>query len=367
MPRTGTRTTISRGIYLDSGGFEVRVVVGGVAYRQRMPLDSTLDELKATRAALENTGRTETPRAARGTLRAAVPGYLRLCAHLASVDDLADHLNAWCARGLGDVQRHRITVQDVLRARNAWLEAGLSPKTINNRVGTLRNLYRRLDGKRAPTPCDDVDPLPVPKTPIRRVSTETILAVDAQLQAHEAKGFLRDAKTRARFRVFVSTGKRPCEIMRAQPGDVNLEARVWVPRDAKGGFCPGVYLNDDQKAAWELFIQADAWGPYNHGNFGRVLRSAGWPQDVPPYQARHTHWITASELGIDLADIAAGAGHTDPRMTRRKYVPVLNSRLQAMSERMDGRFQGWPAGTFVVPESRPARKSQSPQEKRRRV
>ncbi len=252
----------------------------------------------------------------------------------------------------GDVQRHRITNRHVLDARAAWRAAGLSPKTINHRVGTLRNLYHRLDGTRAQTPCDDVDPLPVPKTPIRRVSNQTILAVDRQLQQHELDGrhsVLKTGKTRARFRVFVSTGKRPCEIMRTVPGDVNLEARVWVPRDAKGGFCPGVFLNDDMLAAWRLFIATDAWGPYNHGNFGRVLRRAGWPAGVAPYQARHSTWITASELGIDLADISVGAGHKDPRLTRRVYVPVLNSRLQTMSERMDGRFQGWSLGPTSVP------------------
>ncbi len=161
---------------------------------------------------------------------------------------------------------------------------------------------------------------------------------------------LKSAKTRARFRVFVSTGKRPCEIMRAQPGDVDLTARVWVPRDAKGGFCPGVYLNDDMRAAWALFIEAEAWGPYNHGAFARTLRQAGWPVGVRLYQARHTTWMIASERGIDLADIATGAGHTDSRMTRRMYVPVLNSRLQTMSERLDGRFQGWNVVPMYAPD-----------------
>jgi integrase len=139
----------------------------------------------------------------------------------------------------------------------------------------------------------------------------------------------------------VSTGKRPIEIMRAQPEDVNLEARVWIPRDAKGGHTIGVYLNDDQLAAWKLFAEADAWGPFNLGNFGRVLRTAGWPKGLRPYQARHSTWIAAAERGVDLADISAGAGHKDMRLTRRVYSPVLNSRLQAMSERLDGRFGGW--------------------------
>lgn len=354
MPRTGNRTTIARGIYRDSGGYEVRITVGGVPYSTRMPADSTLNELKAEHAKLEAQGRTETPRAERGTLRADVPRYLTAIAHLATWKDRQRHLECWCEL-FGDVPRHRITAADALKARAAWQkqkDPKLANKTINDRMDTLRQLYHRLDGKRAPTPCDDLAPLPVPKTIIQRVPDAVILAVDAKLQARERdpRKHFDGAKTRARFRVFVSTGKRPCEIMRAEPGDVDLQARVWVPRDAKGGYCPGVYLNDDQLAAWRLFIDADAWGKYNHGSFARTIRAAGWPADVRPYQARHTTWITASERGIDLGDIAAGAGHRDLRLTRRMYVPVLNSRLQRLSEALEGRFQAWP----VVPISAPA-------------
>lgn len=357
MPRKGRRRTISRGIYQDSGGYEVRVIVGGTPYVCRMPTDSTLDELKTTRARLESTGRTETPRAERGTLRADAARYVAVIKHLESWRDRRAHLDAWL-RVLGDVQRHRITAEHLRAARVAWLSSNtpLAPKTINHRVNTLRNLYRTLDGPRAPTPCDDIEPLAVPKTIIQRISNALILTVDQNLQTMEAKrtGPPWNAKTRARFRVFVSTAKRPCEIMRAQPDDVNLEARVWIPRDAKGGFCPGVYLNDDQRAAWQLFIDAHAWGQYSTGAFARTLRSAGWPVGIRPYQARHTTWITASEMGIDLEDIAVGAGHKDTRMTRRVYVPVLNSRLQRLGEALEGRFQGWP----VVPVPDPPRKPQ---------
>lgn len=355
MPRTGRRVTVERGVYRDSGGFEVRATVGGVLYSTRLPLDSTLKELRAARAALVAEGHTATPRAARGTLAADAEIYLSLIQHLASARDRRGHLEKWIAL-LGHVPRHRITAADVLRARATWLALPTppAPKTINHRVGTLRNLYRRLDGARARTPCDEIDPLPVPRTPIQRVTDALILAVDAKLQEHERdpRRNFDGAKTRARFRVFVSTGKRPIEIMRARPEDVDLAARVWVPRDAKGGHTPGVYLNDDMLAAWALFIAAHAWGPYNHGNFGRVIRAAGWPKGVRPYQARHSTWIAASERGIDLADISTGAGHRDIRTTRRAYVPVLNSRLQRMSEQMDGRFGGFPVSPKHAPDDK---------------
>lgn len=357
MPRKGKRRTITKGVYRDGlrGGYEIRVTVGGVAYSKRMPPDSTLKELKKERAKLEATGRTESPRAVRGSLSQIGASYLRLVTHLATWDDREDHLNAWL-KALGNVQVHRITTADILAARGAWLKAKRSPATINHYVATLRNLYHRLQGPRAQTPCDDVKALPVPRTPITRVSDAELLAIDAKLQErerHPSKHF-DGQKTRARFRVLISTGKRPCEVMRAKPGDLNLEQRVWVPRDAKGGYCPGVYLNADQVAAWQLFVTANAWGNYNQGNFARVLRKAGWPEGVRLYQARHNTWMAASERGVDLADIAIGAGHKDARLTRAMYVPVANSRLQRLSEALEGRFGAFP----VVPISAPERSAQ---------
>lgn len=350
MPRKGKRRTIARGIYHDSGGYEIRVVVGGTPYSARLPTDATLNELKRKRTQLETRGRTETPRLERGTLASDAIRYINMVKHLESWKDREAHLRAWTIL-YGDVRRHRLSSADVLHARIGWLAKKLAPKTINHRVDTLRNLYRRLDGKHAWTPCDDIEPLHVPKTPIQRISNDLILTVDRNLQLMEADPSAPpwNGKTRARFRVYVSTGKRPCEIMRAQPGDVNLEARVWVPRDAKGGFCPGVYLNDDMLQAWKLFIAEQAWGRYSTGAFAVTLRSAGWPKGVRPYQVRHNTWITASERGVDLADIAVGAGHKDPRMTRRAYVPVLNSRLQRLGEAIDGRFSGFPVVSASVP------------------
>jgi integrase len=358
MPRKGRVRTIARGIYEHSGGFEVRIVRGGVTYSQPFPPGTSRETLTHAWKTLRAMAETQTPRAARGTLRADVPAYLELVAHLATVKDIAKMLEAWCVE-LGDRPRADITARDVLLVRNIWLKAGRKPKTVNNRVQALRNLYKRLDGKRAPTPCDEVDPLHVQKTPIQRVSDELILRVDHQLQRNERDGrhtTLKSRKTRARFRVFVSTGKRPCEIMRAKPQDVDLEARIWVPRDAKGGFCPGVYLNEDMLAAWKLFIDANAWGRYNHAAFARTIRTAGWPAHVRPYQARHTTWITARERGVPLEDVSDGAGHTDTRMTKRFYTGILNGPLQRMSETLDGRFQGWPAAVNLGPDSSPRRK-----------
>jgi len=346
MPRRTKRKTLARGVYRDGHSIEIRVMVGGVLYTKRLPPDLTTQEAIAERRRLKARADTESPPPARHTLAFDVPRYLKLHKHQASYKNKRAILNHWIAE-LRETGRHRITADHVQHARVRWLAEKVAPKTINHRVAVLRHLYMTLDGPKATTPCDTIEPLHVPKTPIRRVSDATILAVDRTLQLREANPPGRPydgAKTRARFRVLVSTGRRPSEVMRAQPGDVDLENRVWVVRDGKGGWSPGLYLNDDMRAAWTLFVQAHAWGKYNTGSFAVALRNAGWPKDVRPYNARHTTWITAVERGADMADVQTGAGHAQ-LATTRIYTGIRDSRMQRLSETLEGRFAGFPVAT----------------------
>jgi hypothetical protein len=156
--------------------------------------------------------------------------------------------------------------------------------------------------------------------------------------------------------VRAATGRRPVEIMRALPEDVDLERRIWRVRDAKGGWSEGLYLNDDMLEAWRVFAEADAWGAFNTGSMAEVLRAAGWPEGIRPYNLRHSIGMGLSELGHDLADVGGWLGHSDPRTTRSAYVPVLHSRMQRLSESLSGRLAGWSVPSSVprseVPQSR---------------
>lgn len=347
MPRKAKRRTLAKGVYFDGASLELRVTIGGTIITKRLPGDTPVAEAIAVRKRLVARAHTEHPQPARHTLAADIPRYLRLQTHLVSYTSRKAILAHWADR-LGDRPRHRITAHDVLAARVAWLAGGTAPKTINHRTAVLGHLYAVLDGTQASTPVDEVAPLHVPRTPIHRVTDDVILAVDAELQhkAREATGNRKfdGQKTLARYRVLVSTGRRPSEVMRAQPLDVNLEQRVWVVRDGKGGWSPGLYLNDDMLAAWTLFAAADAWGDFSVSSYAKVLRRAGWPAGVRPYNARHSTWIAAVERGADMADVQVGAGHKSISTTRI-YTGVRHSRMQGLSERLEGRFDGFP----VVP------------------
>lgn len=348
MPRRGSRKRIARCCYEDATGRAI-VYADGAGHRAeiRFPPETPIVEMRkeaaARQAKQKGSGRAT---AHRGTLAAAVDDWEPLEQTIVSWKERRAELRAWCravvdGKLLGDLRLTAITEAMARTVLSQWTQAGVKPKTIRNRRWSLQHLYRVLNGPKAETPVDDIPAPPKTKTIPRVVEPLHVLAVYANLLRAEASGLLRDAKTRARFMVRASTGKRPSEIMRAEPGDVDLKRREWRVRDGKGGWSEGLYLNDDMRAAWLVFIEADAWGDFNTGSMARVLRAAGWKAGIRPYELRHGVGIALSDAGVDLADIAGFLGHSDLRTTRSTYVPIRASRMQRASEALEGRFSGW--------------------------
>ncbi len=371
MARKGkSASTGERGISKTASSYRVRVTVGTKPHDRskelHFPLSAEMSYLRAQRAQMEadlrEQLRYEDPaRAAvqRGTLAGDVLVYLAKVESTLDPDTYktrVSELKAW-TDVLGAKPRHTIRDGDITRTFARWKEpqdrapivkkgktykprpwVPPSPKTIQNRCRTLAHLYRTLDGKRARTPLDDVD---LPKLVTRRpraTDLDTIRAVIANLVDQERRGRLRDAKTRARFLVMVTTGQRPVQIARTQPEDVRLDQGIWYVPVAKGGEAVALPLNGDMVIAWQVFIAAQAWGRWDSRSFARTLRTSGWPATVRPYNARHTVGIALSEGGVDLGDIQPFLGHRRLETTRTFYVPGLLSRLKAASAVLDNRL-----------------------------
>ena len=338
MGRLGKRRRLARGIYEDGTG---RSAVS-IGKERRFPPHTPIAVMRAWQDEWRRTHpHKRGNRAAAGTLTAAIERWEREERHLVSFISRRAELRAWCAL-YPNKYLTAISSADVRRAISTWHDAGVKAKTIRNRLWTLKHLFHLTFGPRVETPVDEVEPPARERQVINPTPASTILAVYAKLLEFERTGRLRDAKTRARFMVRAATGRRPSEIMRAQPDDVDLERRIWRVRDAKGGWSEGLYLNDDMITAWRTFVDAHAWGFFRTESMAIVLRAAGWPEDVRPYNLRHSIGIDLSEAGHDLDDIGPWLGHKPgSRMTREHYVPVLRGRMQRLSETIDGRLQGW--------------------------
>lgn len=351
---------LSTGIYADA--YSIQAVVNGAAGRKtkRFPHGTSLVEIKHWRnkekVRLDALARRK-KKAGRGILRVDVRTHAK--AHVRRVSDL----DPWVAL-YGDEARHQLTLEHVKAAVATWRTKGrvvgkdaageeiwrpYAEWSIRHFVNALRQLYHGLDGDDAPTPVDGLrlgkppqtTPVFVAPNVIQDVARR-ILALDKEHPGHQQRAAHRRAlpQTRARFMVLATTGARPSELARAQPGDVDLEHELWSIRTAKGGIGRVLRLNTpEMRAAWKAFLAADAWGEYDRSRHAKRLRRAGWPAGVRPYALRGTWGMELSRRGADLADVQPLMGHADIKTTRTYYVPAEDSRLAKATRATAGRLR----------------------------
>ena len=331
------------------------------------------------------------------TLDADVARYLPQIAGRASTKADISHLRAWLAvviQGvrLGTMRRLAITTESVNLAIAQWRTmpsshtvrrvrvtahdrdgqsmpayertapvtsgAVVAVRTIRHRCRVLADLYHALDGKQAPTPVDEAKIPKLPKDHPIGVDVSIVLAVARKLaqatvstppkraprdpEAYAAREAARRRdrlQTYARYVVLVTTGQRPCQVMRAQSTDLDLELGMWVVRSAKLEPAHTISLTADMRQAWQAFIEADAWGEYDTTTHANRVHAAGWPEGLRPYNARHALMIDALAAGVDLGDVQGLAGHTSPLTTRRFYGPLLVGRQREVSQKLEGRLK----------------------------
>ena len=244
------------------------------------------------------------------------------------------------------------------RAAPATSGAVVSDRTIRHRCRVLADVYHAFDGKSAPTPLDEAKIPTLPKTHPIGVDVSIVIAVAQKLaqaavstprkrKPRDPEAFaIREAarcrdrqQTYARYVVLTTTGQRPCQLMRAEPGDLALEAGLWTVRSAKNEPAHTITLTTDMRQAWQAFIDAEAWGVYDTTTHANRVHAAGWPKGLRPYNARHAVMIDALKAGVDLGDVQGMAGHTSPLTTRRFYGPILVGRQRAASDRIEGRLK----------------------------
>lgn len=206
-------------------------------------------------------------------------------------------------------------------------------RTVRHRCRLLREF---LLAEELPTTAVDAAKIPaIEKGHPVGVQIETIRTVAQALAKTDWP------ETYGRYLVLNTTGQRPTQLMRAVPGDVLLEAKLWIVRSAKGAPAHTITLNTDMLKAWRVFIKANAWGVYDTSLHAKRLRVCGWPAAIRPYNARHSVAQDALQThDVDLDDVQGLLGHTTPQMTRSAYGPLAIDRQRRVSDAIDGRLKG---------------------------
>jgi len=357
--------TVDEGLYvLPSGRFAVIWREHGRPHEKHFPADTPRKALREFRksqttrvAQAAPTNEDETGSFVRDTVT-----FLRTRRARPSYASDRSHMKPWI-KVFGRFSRHAVTAAKITAALTLDGWATKSPREVRHRVNTLRQFFNFHDGARFTDAlfADVVTPK-VPTTEPVGVADTVIAAVAARLADHQRRGYLRDGKTRARFLVEATCGKRPCQIAAARPAHLDLDGRVWNVQPAKGSRGGRLYLNDQMVAAWRAFVAADAWGTDAEGtwdrrSFVKTLQRNGWPEGIRPYNMRHQTLQVMTDRGVDFGEVQGVAGHTSPDTTRRHYVPMTGARRA--SEAVEGRFD---AAMFapVVRAKPPRRRRGSP-------
>ena len=395
MPsRPQTKTRIANQIFQHAYGFDVRVKHQGTLYTAPMfALDTPLyvmqqwqlDKKKAldTRP-LETSAPSVTNRhrpSQTVTLEARVETFFPQIAGRVSFKADRSHLRAWLlARGadgqaIGAKTPAAITPADVNVAIAAWRTpppAGTAgqPRAVRRiTVTPYRRYGKAIDGYARTTPttsgplvvairtvrhrcrllreflvAEGLPPTAIDSAKIPAVEKGHPVGVDLETIRVVAQALAKVpawADTYGRYLVLNSTAQRPTQVMRAEPGDVKLEAKLWIVRSAKGAPAHTITLNTDMLKAWRVFVAAKAWGVYDTSLHAKRLRACGWPAAIRPYNARHSVAQDALQShDVNLDDVQGLLGHTTPQMTRSAYGPLALDRQRRVSDAIDGRLKG---------------------------
>jgi integrase len=344
MPRRGKRRRLADGVYQDERGIAARVRVGSLpnqrAREKRFPLDTDLKVILRwqlqTRADLMG----DLPlKPDRGTLAAAVPGYLATLTGRRRKDAQA-LLQHWIDSPLGTHPRASITRTQILAQLATWETAGVAASSINHRLLELRALYRELDAEDAAAynPTLDIRKRREPEPTPRAVPYDLIEAIIAympdrgrQLTAGASRPTASQSKARAR--VMAWTGLPHASLMQLTAASVDFTAKtVYVPRRRKGKGTKArvVPLLPQAVQAFRLMAKWDAWGTFSRDSLRRALRRAcerAGVDPIRPYDLRHSFASAAYAASGDIHAVQALLDHSDVKLTARYALAAVDQRV----------------------------------------
>lgn len=331
------QSVVAPGVYLmDNNTFRVIARVGdrktGPAPKEkRFPPKTALRDMKRWQEEARSEIRRETLRPVKGTLAADVPRYLdSMTGHLQHPKHRKHEIEAWLPT-LGDRRRDAITSHDVKQQVRVWQAENVAASTIRHRLSALSMLYKDLDFDNLRNPVAGLKRPKEPDPAAGSVQLEHVVKVFDALSDRVKKNG-KGWKTLARLSVIAQTGMRHSQVMRLQPTDIHLDEAppvVYVGQPGKDGHPHWKPLTESGVAAFRMFVEWKAFGPFSQASVYKSWKLACSDADVPffnPYKLRHTWATTLRAGGLDLADVQVLIGHTSARTTAR-YAKVAPHKL----------------------------------------
>lgn len=319
-----TRVRVATNVYRDAYGIAARVYCRGETRERRFLKGTPLERIKAWQADVTGTLRATVPARRHGSLADDITRYLKAVATMPSIRDRTRHLMRWQAALGPDRDLASVTAVEVRAHLARWEQEGYAASTRNHFRTALMHLWTTTFGKARPCPLRDVpkalepDPLP------HAIPYATVLAV--------VNG-CRPSASRARLRVFATTGLPPAQMARLRPEDVQ-DGLLWVTRRRKGRGVQGSVrpITPDAQAALAEMASQNAFGPFAVGALRKVFQRACKRQGVTGvrlYDLRHAFLtdVFAATHGSSKA-VQLLAGHATEAMGARYALAAIPAFLQ---------------------------------------
>lgn len=340
------------GIWQDDIGFSITAKIQGEQREKRHDRQPTaLDRQRWIEGLKE-----KSPAVTKGTLAGDIDDYLAtLPAKSRRRADARDNLQPW-KDAIGDRPRKGITSMELRALLAKWATVPqkegprkgkpCAPSTLNHRRQELSNVFVALNGKAGANPVNDV-----PRSQERREEPRGIPPAIVRLILDE----LPEGQTKLRLEVIAATGLPHVQVGRIQARDFHKVNRtLFVRPRRKGDGVPGVTLPVTKEAAKAIsaLIRGKALGKFSNSSMHRIFgeaveaarkkwqkanRGKTWPapDDLHPYDLRHSFITEAYRRTRDLRAVAELALHSDLRTTQRYAEAAVSETARRAIDQMD--------------------------------
>ncbi len=257
----------------------------------------------------------------------------------------------------GSKRLDEITKNDVIKFRQATIDTGVKPSTVNRRLVLLRYIFNLA--------VRDWEVPGVPRNPTHGVALleennkkERFITADELKRLYDAVKLSKNVMLQYIFPMLVVTGARRGEVLHARWEDFDIEGRRWLIPTAKSGKARHIPLGENALRVLEAvrgvsnseypFGNPETGKPYRHLHSAwNTARTRAGLREVRMHDLRHSYASFLINEGRSLYEVQKLLGHTQVKTTQR-YAHLSQETLLEATDR------GTASLTSILNPDRPA-------------